>query len=222
MSESPLLAWHFLPADRRLRFGDRTLVEPGQTLTVEPPLELCTRGLHASVRPIDALFYAPGPILCRVALSGEIIHDGDKVCAQHRTVLWMADATRTLHLFACDEAERALRATEIDDSRCFDAIATKRRWIDGKATGEELAAARAAASAAARAAASAAASAAAWAAARAAARAAAWAAASAAASAAAWAAASAAAWAAARAAAREAQNERLTAAFFGLQPKEAE
>ena len=206
MSESPLLAWHFLPEDRRLRFGGRTLVEPGQTLTVEPPLELCSRGLHASVRPIDALSYAPGPILCRVALSGEIIHDGDKVCAQHRTVLWMADATRTLHLFACDEAERALRATEIDDSRCFDAIATKRRWIDGKATGEELAAARAAA----------------WAAASAAAWDAAWAAASAAASAAARAAASAAAWAAARAAAREAQNERLTAAFFGLQPKEAE
>ena len=202
MSESPLLAWHFLPADRRLRFGDRTLVEPGQTLTVEPPLELCTRGLHASVRPIDALFYAPGPILCRVALSGEILEDKDKVCAEHRTVLWMADATRALHLFACDEAERALQIAKVDEPRCAAAIKTKRRWLDGEATDQELAAARAAASAAARAAASAAASAAARAAASAAARDA--------------------AWDAARAAARDAQNERLTAAFLGLQPKEAE
>ena len=214
MSESPLLAWHFLPADRRLRFGDRTLVEPGQTLTVEPPLELCTRGLHASVRPIDALFYAPGPILCRVSLSGEIIEDGDKVCAEHRTVLWMADATRTLHLFACDEAERVLRVAGVDDPRCTAAIATKRRWLDGEATDEELDAARAAAREAAREAAWEAARVAACAAAREAARDAA----REAAREAAWDAARAAAWDAAW----EAQNERLTAAFFGLQPKEAE
>ena len=190
MSESPLLAWHFLPADRRLRFGDRTLVEPGQTLTVEPPLKPGSRGLHASVRPIDALFYAPGPILCRVALSGEILEDKDKVCAEHRTVLWMADATRALHLFACDEAERALQIAKVDEPRCAAAIKTKRRWLDGEATDQELDAARAAA----------------------------WDAAWDAARAAAWAAARAAAWAAAR----EAQNERLTAAFLGLQPKEAE
>ena len=206
MSESPLLAWHFLPEDRRLRFGGRTLVEPGQTLTVEPPLELCSRGLHASVRPIDALSYAPGPILCRVALSGEILEDKDKVCAEHRTVLWMADATRALHLFACDEAERALQIAKVDEPRCAAAIKTKRRWLDGEATDQELAAA----SAAARDAAWAAARAAAWDAAWAAARDAAWAAASAAARDAAWAA----AW--------DEQNERLTAAFLGLQPKEAE
>ena len=216
MSRLPLLAWHFLPADRRLRFGDRRLAEPGRTLTVSPPLLLDSRGLHASVRPIDALSYAPGPILCRVALSGEIIEDGDKVCAEHRTVLWMADATRTLHLFACDEAERVLRVAGVDDPRCTAAIATKRRWLDGEATDEELDAAWAAAwdvdrvidkgvgwgvgwaRAAVRATARAASGSTAWLAAREAAR------------------------TADLAVGRDAQNERLAAAFLGLQPKEAE
>ena len=216
MSQSPLLAWHFLPADRRLRFGDRRLAEPGRTLTVSPPLLLDSRGLHASVRPIDALSYAPGPILCRVALSGEIIEDGDKVCAEHRTVLWMADATRTLHLFACDEAERVLRVAGVDDPRCTAAIATKRRWLDGEATDEELDAAWAAAwdvdrvidkgvgwgvgwaRAAVRATARAASGSTAWLAAREAAR------------------------TADLAVGRDEQNERLTAVFLGLQPKEAE
>ena len=216
MSQSPLLAWHFLPADRRLRFGDRRLAEPGRTLTVSPPLLLDSRGLHASVRPIDALSYAPGPILCRVALSGEILEDKDKVCAEHRTVLCMADATRALHLFACDEAERALQIAKVDEPRCAAAIKTKRRWLDGEATDEELDAAWAAAwdvdrvidkgvgwgvgwaRAAVRATARAASGSTAWLAAREAAR------------------------TADLAVGRDEQNERLTAVFLGLQPKEAE
>ena len=109
---------------------------------------------------------------------------------------------KTLHLLACSFAERALRRERKDgrepDKRSWDAICVKRRWVAGKATDEELAAAGAAAWAAARAAAGAAArdadSAAAWAAAWAAAGAAAWDAAGAAARAAAWGAAWGAAW----------------------------
>jgi len=117
---------------------------------------------------------------------------------------------RDLHLLACDFAEKVLCLA--DDPRCEDSIRAKRLWVDGKATDEDLAAARAAAWAAARAAAGAAAGAAA----RAAARAAAGAAAGAAARAAAWAAARAAArdaaWDAARAAARAAAGAAARAA----------
>ena len=92
---------------------------------------------------------------------------------------------RDLHLLACDFAEYSLPIWEKwrpDDTRVRNAIAVKRKWINGDATDEELAAAGAAARAAIRAAAGSAAGDAAWAAARdairdaagAAARAAAW------------------------------------------------
>jgi hypothetical protein len=110
VTDMTLLGWHFLRDDCRLQFSPHTLVEPGQTLTVEPPLEMCRHGLHASMEPLDALLYAPGTIVCRVELSGKILQDYDKMCAEKRTVLWMADATTALHEFmawcAADMAER--------------------------------------------------------------------------------------------------------------------
>ena len=113
---------------------------------------------------------------------------------------------KQLHFLACDYAEAVLPVWERSypvDFRPRGAIETKRRWIAGNASNQELAAAvdaaRAAARTAARTAARDAAVAAPWAAARAASRAAARAAARTAARAAAVAA----AWAAARAAARD-------------------
>ena len=115
---------------------------------------------------------------------------------------------RTQRLFACDCAEHVLSIYEReypDDGRPRKAIEVARRFADGEATPEELAAAERAAWAAARAAAERAA----WAAARDAAERAAWAAARDAARDAAWAAAWDAAWDAARAAERAWQIARL-------------
>ncbi len=190
-----------------MQYKPHTLVEAGQTLTVAGPLELCAVGLHASVNALDALKYAPGPVVCRVRLSGQVLapQGEDKMCASERTVLAMADATTVLHEFAVWCAEQALEreraAGREPDARSWAALEAKRRWLRGEITNDELAAARAAARDAA------------WdatrAAARAAAKAAAWAAARAAAWAAAWAATRAAAWAATRAAAWDAQNAEL-------------
>lgn len=201
MKKDTMLGWHWLAEDRRLRFGTREVVEVSQTYTAEGPLVICKNGVHASRRALDALEYAPGPVICRVRLSGEIQHDTDKSVARSRTVLWMADATPVLHEFAlvCGEDALGMMAAvgEEPDLRSWAALDVKRRWLKGEATNEELAAARAAAwdaawdaawateraaaSAAARATASATAWAtiwdAAWDAARDAARAAAWAAA---------------------------------------------
>ena len=187
----------------RLPHGDGRIVRAGETLTVPGPVVLCERGLHASVRAIDALEYAPGSIVCRVRMGGEIVapKGENKLAATERTVLWMADADRALHEFAVWVARQALlrerkRGRE-PDKRSWNALRVKARWIQGKATEAELAAARDAAWDAARAAARAAAMAAAWDAARAAA----------------WDAAMAAAWdaamAAPRAAARAAANKKL-------------
>ena len=136
--------WHFLRQDGCLNYPPYTKVEVGQTLTLddgEPAL--CERGFHASKRAIDALYYAPGPIICRVELGGVIVHDDDKMSASERTVLWMADATNALHECACLYAEEALRVAKVvDDPRCIAAIQAKRRWMRGEITDEELAAAR--------------------------------------------------------------------------------
>jgi hypothetical protein len=224
-----ILAWWFCrpEPDGRilLPHGDGREVKVGETLTVEPPVILCERGLHASVRAIDALEYAPGNTLCRVRLSGQIVAPANenKLAATERTVLWRADASKLMHVFACWCAAEALRCEEKAgrevDVRSWDAIGTKIAWLDGEATDADLAAARDAARAAAWAAAWAAARDAARDAARAAARdaawAAAWAAARAAARAAAWAAARAAAWAAAR----DAQAKQFEEMCLSLAPE---
>jgi hypothetical protein len=173
----------------KLPNGDGRRVVMGETVTVDGPIELCRRGLHASRNPLDALSYRDSPIFVRVELSGEIQEANDKLCATSRKHLWAVDATKILHIFACRCAEQAMTDCALTDERSWNAVRVKRAWIDGKATDADLAAASAAASAAAWAAASAAESAAERDAASAAESAAERDAASAAASAAAWAAA---------------------------------
>ena len=143
--------WWFAAPDAdgkvRLPHGDGREVKVGETLTVTGKIVACERGLHASLRAIDALEYAPGATICRVRLSGTIVgHSGDKLAASERTVLWMADATRTLHEFAVWVARQALlgerkRGRE-PDKRSWEALRVKALWIRGKATDAELAAAR--------------------------------------------------------------------------------
>ena len=181
------VAWHF--AGTQMRDGSR-LGAPGEVETYDGPLEMCESGLHASERLLDALKYAPGSLLRRVRLSGEILRGDDKLVASRREVLWECDMTPALRLFA--------RRCALDVAHLWDMPPIVREYL---MTGREGIgyAARNAASAAAGAAARAAASAAASAAARNAA------------GAAAGDAASDAAWAAARDAARAAQERRLVA-----------
>ncbi len=210
-----MLAWHFLSEDKRLGNGDGRLVEVGATLECEGEPELCNNGMHGSARLIDALYYASGPIVCRVKIEGDVIQDEDKLCGRRRTVLWMLDATDILHEFGLACAEDALTLVDNPDPRSVAAIAAKRNWLRSEITDEELDSAWAAA----------------WDAALAAARDEAYAAAMAAALDSAWAAARNAAWAArsaawnaSRSAAQDAawakQNERLTAMVMDAHEKE--
>ena len=215
-----MTGWHWIKADRTLRTGE--VVEAGHSYLATGPLVMCRNGMHASRRALDALQYAPGPIICRVKLRGEVIHQSDKSVARERRVLWLADATTLLHQFACAVAAEALALTECRgervDPRSWAAIHIKERWLRGLATDAELSAARATAwvaaveLSAARDAAWDAARDAAWVAAWGAARDAAWAAAWAAA----WDAARDAAWGAARDAAWGAQNLMLKTMLFSL------
>lgn len=136
-------AWHFLEKRRTLRFPPYTPVEIGVTLTaLKQPLKLCHYGLHASLRAIDALEYAPGSIVCRVVLAGEIRENDDKLCATHRTCLWMADATRALDAFGLWCIKRIMDRVPYANSVLRDALKTKENHMNGMASQEELDAAK--------------------------------------------------------------------------------
>ena len=190
--DKKIKAWWFAARDSdgkvRLPHGDGREVVVGETLSVDGEIVACQNGLHASVRAIDALQYAPGAVVCRVEVWGDLSKESDKIAGRHRKVLWMADADSALRHFACDCAEDACRVAKLTDERSINAIRVARLYADGKATSDELVAARAAVWVAARAAG--------WVAARAAARDA--------------------AWFAAGAAAGDAQNKALTKRLMAL------
>ena len=80
-------AWYFSKEPKRLRYGDDRKIILGDTHEVCCEPELCERGLHGSVRLIDALDYAPGPIIWRVELSGKMDIGDDKIAATKRTYI---------------------------------------------------------------------------------------------------------------------------------------
>ncbi len=91
-------AWHFIGAT--LRDG-RPLPDNGEALRHDGNLIMCRQGLHASIRIIDALTYAPSNTICRVKVSGHETqgHD-DKIVCRERTILWRLDAEPVLRKFA--------------------------------------------------------------------------------------------------------------------------
>ncbi len=151
-----ILCWHYLASSGMTANGENLLVVAGQTLKVKPPVELCEHGYHASISALDALQYAPGMILQRCVLWGDVEHGQDKLVASNRTCLWVVDATNAILEFACWCAEQAfdeIRKIGLEpDQRSVHAVNVVRLWIEHKATKEELNAADAAAYAAARAA----------------------------------------------------------------------
>ena len=99
--QDTLDGWFFAQESRKLGYGDNRAIVIGRTHRVRGALELCKHGLHASDRAIDALSFAPGPIVYRVKLSGSILRGDDKACASARTyIAGGADATDVLCAFA--------------------------------------------------------------------------------------------------------------------------
>jgi hypothetical protein len=119
----PILAWHFTAAT--LRDG-RPIPPDGVTLKHTGPLVMCQSGLHASVRIIDALEYAPGATICRVECGGETIHGMDKLVCSKRTILWRVDGTNLLRQFA--------RLCALDVIHQWDALPIVREYLE---TGDE-------------------------------------------------------------------------------------
>lgn len=93
--------WHF--SGPTLRDGS-PLPAVGVRLPWIDDIKPCRSGYHASIRPIDALRYAPGPYVAQVRLHGAMIEHGDpvdKIVAQSREcVTAYVDVTDTLRAFS--------------------------------------------------------------------------------------------------------------------------
>jgi hypothetical protein len=92
-----VLAWHFV--GDTLRDG-RPVPADGEWLEHDGALVMCESGLHASIRLIDALRYAPGATICRVVCAGEMEHDYDKLVAMRRRIAWRIDGEAVLRAFS--------------------------------------------------------------------------------------------------------------------------
>ena len=93
-------AWWF-SVGKTLPHDDGRKIQLGRTHKIKGELIPCHNGLHASVKPLDALGYAPGPIVWRVEMGGTVIHHDDKLCASERTYLAGGiDVSDTLRKFA--------------------------------------------------------------------------------------------------------------------------
>ena len=116
MSE-PIVAWHFARADRKLGYGDGRTIERGSIFHIDGNIGLCTRGLHGSVRALDALRYAPGGILSRTVHTGTVEIGDDKLVSSIREHVVVVDASAVLAEFvkwclngaACYAADAAAR-----------------------------------------------------------------------------------------------------------------
>src|SRR5688572_295494 len=95
-------AFYFARESRTLRYGDERPVIVGETHTVDCKPKVCEIGLHGSIRPLDALKYAPGTILYLVDIDGDLDIGTDKIAGTQRKYIAEFDARPLLIRFACD------------------------------------------------------------------------------------------------------------------------
>lgn len=132
------LAWHFLEKSKKLRYGDDRLAAVGRILSVGGPIKLCQNGLHGSIRLMDALHYAPGFILSRVKIWGNVDKEDDKICGRCREILWMKDVTDEINEFSYLCVKRALSWERNPNRKLWDVIEMRWKWMSGVVTDEEL------------------------------------------------------------------------------------
>jgi len=184
--------WKSMKAGLKSGVGDMTW-KVGTWHNHKGKLDMCTSGLHASVRAIDAMRYVDCEILALVEVRGKHLKQDDKQCWSEMRVVkayrWEKPDSVAMAIYSAELVIGEYEKRYPDDKRPRRAIEAAKAWLENP-TEENRAAAKAAytaAKAAAKAAAYAAAKAA-YTAAKAAAKAAAYAAAKAAAYAAAYAA----------------------------------
>lgn len=100
MSDDSKFGWHFTGDTLR----DGSPIPPiNEWIEFDGPIVPCQSGLHMSEHPMDALEHAPGVMLHRVELAGEMVSHGDPVdkwAGSRRRIVASIDATSILRDFA--------------------------------------------------------------------------------------------------------------------------
>ena len=135
-------AFKFLRDDMRSGEGTEPPWEIGKKRTVKGKIILCERGYHSSPTWYDALNYAQGNVATLVEVSKPVQKDSTKSVSRSCTVIEAQNIEHELRNWACDCAERALKKAKVTDEQSWNAIKVARLFNVGKATKEELAAAR--------------------------------------------------------------------------------
>ncbi|MDO8750341.1 MAG: hypothetical protein Q7K03_04255, partial [Dehalococcoidia bacterium] len=134
-------SYHFLKADMTAGSGKEPAWTVGETRTMKGKAVMCERGYHASPTLYDALDYAPGPVACIVELGGPVEWQSDKGVSLSRKLVKAVNVERELYLFAADCAEHVAhiytRKTKWQPAQTIEVV---RRFANGQATAEELAA----------------------------------------------------------------------------------
>ena len=94
-------AWHF--TGNTLRDGS-PIPAIGETLVFPRKVKMCISGYHWSLKPHQALRYAPGATLHKVKFGGYVEIDDDRGVSSERTIIASIDATYLLRRFAADQA----------------------------------------------------------------------------------------------------------------------
>ena len=142
-----MIAYHFLREDMTAGSGEEVAWSVGEERTIEGDLALCDRGYHSAPSWWDALQYAPGPVACIVEITKPEAKDESKQVSRTRKLIAAKNVSKELRLFACDQAEAALKQANVTDEVPWSTIEIARRFAEGMATSEELASARTSSSA---------------------------------------------------------------------------
>jgi hypothetical protein len=154
------LYYHF--TGDNLRDG-RPLPAIGEWLKHDGAIVICKSGFHASPTAFQALQHAPGNLLHRVELRGDLIEESDKSVGRERRIVASIDATdllrrfsrtmalKVIHLWAAPSIVREYLETGDESKRAAArAAARDAAWAARAAAGAARAAAGDAAWAAAR------------------------------------------------------------------------
>jgi hypothetical protein len=99
--ESEGYGWHF--HNGKLR-GGIEVPGVGIPLIHTGTVSICRSGLHLSLKPSQALQYAPGPYLTRVKYRGLVDYEANKLVCSERTILAQKDITDLLRFYARKQA----------------------------------------------------------------------------------------------------------------------
>ena len=146
------IGYKFIQSDMKSKNGNITW-KLGKWQKHEGEIELCKNGFHACLTPKQTLDYVYGDKWFIVEARGKILHKkDDKFVASEMRLVKEIDALQVLKRWALWNAKQCLKnytAWNKDDTRVADCIRVCEEFLDGKATIEQVNAARSAAESAA-------------------------------------------------------------------------